>query len=547
MTIQIAKTIDLSAYQANPAPKVIQQLSIIHESTDGDITQYYIDPASVIENDKSSNALSVPVREQDDIVHYEYVDYDSLIWQAPSAKLTRKRIDRLGVKAFPNVGAIAHYKLFGQNLSKIVAPVNYRPVKYAAPTIAIQVNLDHSITVIITPPSGITYMCYRITLQLDLNRLEYITYDTVITIPQVLVTGSYIIYATGYVNEGEIISVDSNEIEASLIGQYSQWPTVLPGAEIPQRLSELLDVNISYPTHHQLLRFNADISKWENYTSASQDAPETAAHIVNVKYVNSKTVHITVDNRLKSNITSNDIIITLLDSTPVVISSVQVSDFYNAVINITNDLVESFNTVAKKEAFLNPSTDTAPFLCTLRQRSIAEYAGRDISSMNLVSFTGDGGTSTLTVPSDFTWLFNNARLSSIYIGADSYIGFTSGTRHVELNRRDTYIAQYYWQLYEAPIKMLRIRWEGWSPYNRRTDPYKYAWELFLFEDGNACLYLDSLGTSTTFTGTFKFIGLTYTISMSSQFATFKRVSESASGASASDWTYEAAPYTFITD
>lgn len=545
MALTFDKTIDLTQYASNPAPKVVTQLGIVHEAYDGDITQYYIDAASLSEGDKASHALGIRIQDAGNSAHYEYTDYDLLQWSMPGARITRRRIDRLGVKAFPNVGAIAHYKLANQNLSKIVAPVNYRKEKTKAPTLSAVVNSDDTVTFTIT--SSIDYQCYRITMQLGLNRLEYVTYNLTFTIPKVTTTGTYICWATGYLNEGAISSIDSNELQLSLTGSSSSWPAVMPGTEMPQRLSELLDVNIGDLVHHQLLRFNSDIAKWENYISASQDAPESAAHIVNVRYVNSQTIHINVDTRLSSTVAANNVIITLLDSTPVAISSVQVSDFYNAVINISDSLVESFNVVVKKEAFLNPAMDTAPYLCTLQQHSIDEYAGQNISSMNLVSFTSDDGNTAFTVPANFTWIFNNARLSSIYIAGNSYLGFNGNSEHVKLNRRDTYIALYRWQLYEAPIKMLRIRWEGWSPYGNRDDAHRYAWELFLFEDGNACLYLDSVGTSTTFNGTFTFNGLTYNISMSSQFATFKRVSESASGSSASDWTYEAAPYTYITD
>ena len=550
MALNIDKIIDLTAYANNPAPKVVDQLAIIHESKNGDITQYYIDPDAFSEGDKGSTALGIRVIRKNMPAYYKYIDYDTIEWGMPGARVTRKRIDRLGVKAFPNIGAIAHYKLFGQNISRILAPVNYKTAKTNPPGLDAVINTDDTITFTITPPAstgsdGITYMCYRITMQLGFNRLEYVTYDTVITVPKVHTTGEYICWATGYVNEGEITSVDSNELILELDGDSDSWPSVMPGSEMPQRLSELLDVNIGDTVHHQLLRFNSDIAKWENYISASQDAPESAAHILSIKYVNSQTVHITVDNRLKSMIASDSITITMLDSTPVVISSVQVSDFYNAVISTTDRITGSFNAVVKKEAFLNPSTDTDPYLCTVQQHSIVEYAGQAISSMNLVSFTSDDGNTAFTVPADFTWRFNNARLSSIYISGNSYLGFNSNSEHVKLNRRDTYIAQYRWQLYEAPIKMLRIRWEGWSPYGNRDNAHRYAWELFLFEDGNACLYLDSVGSSTTFNGTFTFNSLAYTISMSSQFATFKRISESASGSSASDWTYEAAPYTFI--
>lgn len=41
MALTIENTIDLTACAGNPAPKVVSQLSIIHESSDGELVQYY--------------------------------------------------------------------------------------------------------------------------------------------------------------------------------------------------------------------------------------------------------------------------------------------------------------------------------------------------------------------------------------------------------------------------------------------------------------------------------------------------------------------------
>lgn len=267
MLLEFDKEINLTEYAGNPSPKIVQQLSIVHEAFNGDITQYYVDPGTISEGDKASHALGLPVKRDDGSVYYVYTDYTRLEWGQPSARITRRRIDRLGVKAFPNVGAIAHYKLAYQNISKILAPVNYKQKKTKAPVLAARINSDGGVTFTITPPSqdgeeGITYQCYRITMQLDINRLEYITYATEFTIPKVLVTGQYVVYATGYINEGEICSDDSNELILDLTGTLSQWPEVTPGAEAPQRLSELLDVSIGTLEEYDMLKYNAITHKW---------------------------------------------------------------------------------------------------------------------------------------------------------------------------------------------------------------------------------------------------------------------------------------------
>ena len=46
MSLVIERIIDLTAYENNPEPKLVSQLSIIHESSDGELVQYYIKPGN---------------------------------------------------------------------------------------------------------------------------------------------------------------------------------------------------------------------------------------------------------------------------------------------------------------------------------------------------------------------------------------------------------------------------------------------------------------------------------------------------------------------
>ena len=59
MALTIENTIDLTAYAGNPAPKVVSQLSIIHESSDGELVQYYIQPRNQTQGDKNTYAIGV--------------------------------------------------------------------------------------------------------------------------------------------------------------------------------------------------------------------------------------------------------------------------------------------------------------------------------------------------------------------------------------------------------------------------------------------------------------------------------------------------------
>ena len=57
MALDIEKVIDLTAYAGNPAPKVVSQLSIIHESSDGELVQYYIETVNHSQGDKQPMPL----------------------------------------------------------------------------------------------------------------------------------------------------------------------------------------------------------------------------------------------------------------------------------------------------------------------------------------------------------------------------------------------------------------------------------------------------------------------------------------------------------
>lgn len=216
MALTIENTIDLTAYANNPAPKVVSQLSIIHESSDGELVQYYIQPLNQTQGDKNTYAIGVFDK---DSRTYSYHDYPEVVWGEPGQRICGNRIERLGVKAFPAIGAIAFYKLMHRKITRIVAPVNRKSKKQEAPTLAAVVNPDGTVTFTIMPPDKPQYACYRIVMQYDIYIEEYVTYDLELTVPAPHITGEYRCYAVGYGDEGQLLSKDSNVITLSLIGK----------------------------------------------------------------------------------------------------------------------------------------------------------------------------------------------------------------------------------------------------------------------------------------------------------------------------------------
>ena len=237
MALVIEKTIDLTAYGKNPEPKVVSQLSIIHEACDGELVQYYIDPENETEGDKNTYAIGVYDK---DSQNYSYNDYDEVNWNDPDQRICGNRIERLGVKAFPDIGAIAFYKLKYRNISRIVAPVNRKNTKSTAPTLAAVVNSDGTITFTITPPEEPEYACYRIVMQKDYYEEDHITYDLVLSVDRPKITGSYKCFAIGYGKEGQLLSKDSNVVNLSLTGKSDVFaPPYYTKAQIKKMIDDV--------------------------------------------------------------------------------------------------------------------------------------------------------------------------------------------------------------------------------------------------------------------------------------------------------------------
>ena len=98
MALTFDKTINLTAYDKNPSPKFVRQLSIIHEATDGELVQYYVLPSSMTEEDKNTHAIGIYDEENKS---WSYTDYDEVQWNTPGQRIAGNRLERLGVEPLP--------------------------------------------------------------------------------------------------------------------------------------------------------------------------------------------------------------------------------------------------------------------------------------------------------------------------------------------------------------------------------------------------------------------------------------------------------------
>lgn len=583
MSLTFEKEINLTEYEGNPSPKVVEQLAIVHESQQGDISQYYIVPVTKQAGDKASLAIGIKhERTNNTPAYYTYDDYDELTWNTKKgSRITRQRIDRLGVKAFPNVGAIAHYKLTYRNLSRILAPVNYVTHKYKSPILGAELHETY-IHFTITPPDTsntseedlIEYQVYRICMQWNQFTLEYVTYDLEYNVPLPPTTGTYSCWCIGYVNEGEACSNDSNTIDLDIQGTRSDWPNITPGSEdiyinelhfneqgylegsltsgatvisdnhAPIRLSELHDVNIKNPEHHNLLRYNQLMAAWENFISYAEDAAESDAHIVNVTMIGSKKILVEVDSILKD-IISTAYVVVQQDGETLAIASTNRIDPVNVQITLSNTITQAFDVTILKEAFDKPTTNAGPYHCTTTIIDFIKFTDTT-EGMTGVDWSSDDETTSFNIPEGFEWFFNTANITTLYLSSNSWVGLGRSSEDIKVNKRDTYTYKHWYQIIDlVTVKALKFRWEGWAPYSSRDDNHKYIWELFLIDNGDAYIHLVSKATSTTWDGAFTFNGLTYQLTDEISDVSFKRV-EGTSGTQASDWTKEDESYKIIT-
>ena len=205
MILNFEHTINLTTDTKNVAPLILPRLCIIDEP-DGEINQYYL--LSNMANNKS--------------VDSEPRNYLDLYWYNSSKKLSSRVLSRIGLKSFPGIGAAAFFKYKYEGTSVLLAPVNSDRVLHSAPTLAMSVG-SSTITFTITPPSGITYTCFRIVLRSDPFAYEYVTYELNIEVPIPDVIGTYEIFCVGYVNEGGRISNESNILTHTVSTGQTDW------------------------------------------------------------------------------------------------------------------------------------------------------------------------------------------------------------------------------------------------------------------------------------------------------------------------------------
>lgn len=156
--------------------------------------------------------------------------------------LTTRAVERIGVKNFPGVGGIGFYKDIYNEESRIVAPIHSTTRRYSAPVLESVEIADGKLHIVITPPSDISYTCYRVVLRQGTFAFEYILYKTEYSVDVSFVKGEYNCYCIGYDEDNGTVSDDSNIITLTVTEGNDDWaPRFETVAYLEQRISNLED------------------------------------------------------------------------------------------------------------------------------------------------------------------------------------------------------------------------------------------------------------------------------------------------------------------
>lgn len=149
-------------------------------------------------------------------------DYDNLSWSSsPEVCMTPREVRHIGVKSFPQLGAIGFYRLRYRDLSRVVVPLHPDKEKNVAPVLSLSLDADRKVlSYTITAPDEkeVKYDCYRIDLECNGRTVSHVVYELSGELEVPEQEGTFLCRAIGYLQEGQICSEDSNVISLDLPG-----------------------------------------------------------------------------------------------------------------------------------------------------------------------------------------------------------------------------------------------------------------------------------------------------------------------------------------
>lgn len=156
-------------------------------------------------------------------------NYDNINWQRFNGLMTSQNVTDIGIKTFPQIGAIGFYKLKYESRSLILAPIYTKSKAYEAPGITVT-DMVGSLKITLSNPRGVTYDCFRVVIRNGHFAEEYVTYESTIEVPTPTVTGIYAISAFGYIEE-RLASKESFIQYMTIAGEEGEEVVLLAATE----------------------------------------------------------------------------------------------------------------------------------------------------------------------------------------------------------------------------------------------------------------------------------------------------------------------------
>lgn len=249
MSLTFEFTKNLTTDTDNNIEPYLVETPYVCEEPDATLYQYFTQSDSYQMADKNTTI--------------DYGQYETVSWDNLMHSLSTRAVAKIGVKNFPQIGAIGFYKDKYSSITYILVPVHDEQTEYDPPIIAIDTT-SGDIQVTITEPEDVTYTCYKIIMRSGYFANEYVMYELTETLPMPTVIGEYEIWAIGYNEDTGIISSDSNVVDLSVTSGSDDWsPSALT---VPMSLSDLTDVSLVDLLNGQMIVYNSTTAKWENAT-----------------------------------------------------------------------------------------------------------------------------------------------------------------------------------------------------------------------------------------------------------------------------------------
>lgn len=121
---------------------------------------------------------------------------------------------------------------------------------------------------------------------------------------------------------------------------------------------------------------------------------------------------------------------------------------------------------------------------------IPDYA-QPKGNQNMTLFGERNDDTTVTLPElPFSFMYNSVSCKTLFSSGNTWVGFGSGTEHLQINRRDaSYNKLFYAVEKENGMQTFRVRFEGNSVYSS-WGANDLLWEFTVFSDGVCMLVIE---------------------------------------------------------